>query len=128
LYEIETDAQAGVGKITTADKVPQVSTVAVDQVPPVLMVENHAGTGNSHARVPSIKFLGKRSHIKPVHLKEAESPVLQKNMTIPVIMPKAIKEGNGVDFATLKDGAMFGRPSFSQKEIDAIESGFYMEA
>jgi hypothetical protein len=132
LYELETDAQAVVGKITTADQVPPVSTVVADQAPPVSTVEssnNSVGTGSSNARVPSIKFLGKRSLIKPVahnHLKEFESPVLQQSKTNPVT-PKEIKQGNGVDFSTLQGGAMFGRPAFSQKEIDAIESGFYME-
>lgn len=115
--------QAVVDKITPADQVPSVSTIK--------SIDSPAELGNSHVRVPSIKFLGKRSLLKPVvhsNLKEVEFPVLEKIKSNPVTSPKEVKQGNGVDFSTLKGGAMFGRPPISQKEIDAIESGFYFES
>lgn len=78
----------------------------------------------SHGRIPLIKFKGKRSHIKSDVLHPVITPVPAiKASPVPKPTAKAIKEGNGVDFSTLKGGAMFGRPLFSQKEIDAIESG-----
>jgi hypothetical protein len=69
-------------------------------------------------RVPSIKFLGKRpklpiSAVKPV-------PPVKIAAATPV---KITKIGNGVDFATLKGKAWFGRPMLSDAEMEAITSG-----
>lgn len=83
----------------------------------------------SHVRSPSIKFLGKRSLIKHKTMSattaisqplQVVAPVLK---FVPVTPTRVIKEGNGVDFSTLKRGAMFGRPALSQREMDAIENG-----
>jgi hypothetical protein len=85
----------------------------------------------SHDRVPLIKFLGKRALMKVVAVTaptKVASPV-QKAAPVAVKQPvtisvaKVVKPGNGVDFSTLKGGAMFGRPALSQREMDAIENG-----
>lgn len=91
----------------------------------------HAHTeAKSHGRIPLIKFIGKRSLVKyvtPAAPAVAEviaiAPIVQKFVPIPAPSAKSIKEGTGVDFSTLKGGAMFGRPALSQREMDAIESG-----
>ena len=33
------------------------------------------------------------------------------------------KEGTGVDFRTMKGGAMFGRPEMTEREMELIASG-----
>lgn len=85
---------------------------------------------SSHGRIPSIKFLGKRSLIKTVKsVPPAISAPLQTTSAAAVQKPiqsqptKVVKEGTGVDFRTLKGGAMFGRAVMSQREMDAIENG-----
>ena len=76
-------------------------------------------------RTPLIKFVGKRSKIvtpKMVIFKAQDSsPVIQAPAQ------RIVKIGSGVDFATLKGKAMFGRPAISVKEIEAIASGGAMD-
>ena len=69
-------------------------------------------------RVPSIKFLGKRPKL-PISTAKPVPPVKIAAAT-PV---KITKIGNGVDFATLKGKAWFGRPMLSDAEMEAITSG-----
>lgn len=66
----------------------------------------------SGTRIPLIKFLGKRSLLAKASAPAASAPIF-----------RPIKEGNGVDFFTLPNSALFGRPLFSDSEIEAIESG-----
>ena len=72
----------------------------------------------SAARIPSIKFLGKRSKlpaaVAPVHLGSKE-PSLQ---TV-----SAKVASTAVPYSSLKGGAWFGRPALSPAEMAAIESG-----
>lgn len=86
---------------------------------------------NSHGRVPLIKFLGKRSLMKVVAAAaptkvaspvQIAAPVAAKQPP-PISVAKVVKAGSGVDFFTLKGGAMYGRPALSQREMDAIENG-----
>lgn len=86
---------------------------------------------NSHGRVPLIKFLGKRSLMKVVAVTapikvaspvQIAAPVTAKE-SLPTSAAKVVKAGSGVDFFTLKGGAMYGRPALSQREMDAIENG-----
>ena len=86
---------------------------------------------SSHGRIPSIKFLGKRSLIKTIKgtppailaSPQAEKTTAAVQKSIPSQPVKVLKEGTGVDFSTLKGGAMFGRAVMSQREMDAIENG-----
>ena len=73
---------------------------------------------SEHHRVPSIKFLGKRSLIKH------ETPS-HATMPFPAAQPimKTYKEGNGVDFRTMRGGAMYGRPEITDREAEMIASG-----
>ena len=100
------------------------------------VTENIASTSNipekkSHGRVPLIKFLGKRSLMKVVAVSAPTEVALPVKIAAPVAAKqpapastaKVVKAGNGVDFSTLKGGAMFGRPALSQREMDAIENG-----
>ena len=77
-------------------------------------------------RVPLIKFIGKRSLLKHAILAPhiaAAIPAGSQLISAQKQPLKVIKEGSGVDFSTLKRGAMYGRPALSQREMDAIESG-----
>jgi hypothetical protein len=83
---------------------------------------------SSHGRIPSIKFLGKRSLIKTI--KEVPPAVVAPPVAVKATTAvqqsqpvKVVKAGTGVDFSTLKGGAMFGRAVMSQREMDAIENG-----
>ena len=71
----------------------------------------------STARVPSIKFIGKRSlaaadhHHQPVVAVVAPAAVpaaVPKPSTTATVSKKVV--GNGVDMLSLKDGAWYGRP------------------
>ena len=80
-------------------------------------------------RTPLIKFVGKRSKIvtpkMAIFKAQASSPVIQAGNPSPA--QRIVKIGSGVDFATLKGKAMFGRPAISVKEIEAIASGGAMD-
>ena len=131
LYELETslDAAAAIAKPSEhAAAAPATSASA-----PAHTEEK------SHGRIPLIKFIGKRSLVK--HNEVATPAVVVAAPAVVVAAPKIvapaqliqefkpvppariIKEGNGVDFSTLKRGAMFGRPALSQREMDSIENG-----
>ena len=79
-------------------------------------------------RTPLIKFVGKRPKnvtpnvviLKP-QIANQSFPVIQAGNPSPA--QRVVKRGSGVDFATLKGKAMFGRPAISVKEIEAIASG-----
>ena len=83
------------------------------------------GSSAAAVRVPSIKFLGKRSNKfsesikKPVGVVPAVSSVPKVDTKV----VKQVKVGSGVEFTTLSDKAWFGRPKLSVNEILAIESG-----
>ena len=74
-------------------------------------------------RVPMIKFLGKRSHLKAPLQQKSASAALVSPATVSSPPKQRMREGSGVDFMTLNGGAWYGRPRLSQKEMDAIESG-----
>lgn len=120
MYELETEIGAG----------------SVIKAPLEMVSASSPSTQNlvnadlkSHSRSPSIKFLGKRSLMKHTVVSAAtiKAPVLEEKKTpqkfVPVTPSRVLKEGTGVDFSTLKRGAMFGRPALSQREMDAIENG-----
>lgn len=78
-------------------------------------------------RVPLIKFVGKRAR-GPVQT----NPQVFLAQTLPTAAPqvaarptasKVVKVGTGVDFATLKGKAWFGRPTVSELEMEAVQSG-----
>jgi len=75
-----------------------------------------------------IKFMGKRDHVK--RHTDSIVPAKQKVLSLPAkvaaapsVHPPAAREGTGVLFTTLKDKGFYGRPKFTLKEIEAIESG-----
>ena len=108
----------------------------------------HLSSTNSN-RIPLIKFIGKRSNIKVDNTVITSTQLSSNNNTIRSTISSAsslssntkqsaktttttttimsIKgtsiPGSGVDFRTLKGGAMFGRPPISLKEMEEIESG-----
>jgi hypothetical protein len=73
----------------------------------------------SAARVPSIKFLGKRSRL-PVS--GAPGNVASKGIS-PQSPPAAKVASTAVAYSSLKGGAWYGRPALTPAEIAAIESG-----
>lgn len=110
LYEVDTD---GTG---TSAPVKKAETAAAPVVEAAQPVAPPAPETHTHGkRTPSIKFLGKRSHVKVEH--KTTSALVAGGA------PKPSKPQTGVDFTTLKAGAFHGRPVLSQREIDAIESG-----
>lgn len=81
----------------------------------------NASTSVAQHRTPSIKFVGKRSKAPVLRVAVSPHPVSQPQPA--AAAPKPVKVGTGVDFATLKGKAWFGRPGLSAKEMAAIESG-----
>jgi len=78
-----------------------------------------AGSASAAARLrtPLIKFThGKRTL-------PAKAPAAAPAPATVAASAKPVKVGTGVDFATLKGKAWFGRPLLSEKEMLAIESG-----
>lgn len=90
---------------------------------------------NGTTRVPLIKFLGKRTSIKNNALKPSGNSTGSTASASTSISPQTISKptmtnikgssiaGTGVDFRTLKGGAMYGRPTISLKEMEEIDSG-----
>ena len=74
-----------------------------------------------HQHVPSIKFIGKRSK-ETSHFITAQQ---KSAVPVPLSPSKPVKKSspNVKDFTVLKDKAFYGRPKFSQAEIDSIMSG-----
>ena len=77
-------------------------------------------------RVPLIKFVGKRARgpgpTKSIAQQQAFTPATSQVAVGPTAS-KVIKVGTGVDFATLKGKAWFGRPTVSALEMEAVQSG-----
>ena len=109
LYKIDTDGEATV----TAAAPPVASAPAVSSPTPVAP----APVAKTGARVPLIKFLGKRSLLPKA---APPSPVAAAAAHA---HQKVVKNGGGVIFTTLPTGAWHGRPEMSDAEIEAIESG-----
>lgn len=103
LFEIDTEGVASVAS----------STPAAAPTPAVVAVSSAPAASKPGARVPLIKFLGKRSLIKA-------APKVAKTNDSP---RQIVMEGNGEDFRSMEGGAWFGRPALSEEEIEAIESG-----
>lgn len=67
------------------------------------------------ARVPLIKFLGKRS-LLPAASVSTPTPISTANRG-------AYMDGDGLYFNSLERGALHGRPEITDAEIEAVESG-----
>jgi hypothetical protein len=119
LFELDTE-----GVASSAAAVAPASSGAAAPVQAATSAAPH-GNEKHRSRTPLIKFLGKRALLKNVgHAAAPVAPSKQpaaKVQQAPVSKP--VKEGNGVDFATLKGGAWYGRPRISEAEMNAIESG-----
>ena len=111
LWEIDTEGTATVTSSAPAAPVAQVAAAA----PPAPVA-----APQSHGRVPSIKFLGKRSLIKEVSAAAKPFPAAPAVMYPP---KKVVQQENGADFRTLEGGALHGRPRISEKEAEMIASG-----
>ena len=89
-------------------------------------------------RIPLIKFLGKRSNIKVNTIKQipvnnssrstassstSTTTTTSKTQPTPMSIKGTSTPGSGIDFRTLKGGAMYGRPAMSIKEMEEIDSG-----
>ena len=89
-------------------------------------------------RVPLIKFIGKRSgflsqhsasrfNVEPSISLSTSNTSNLKATFVPPNVSKPVKviihSPNAIEFNTLRNKAMYGRPIFYQDEIDAIESG-----
>ena len=115
LFEVDTEGAAFAALAPTAPAAPTVApqTSTPQEAPKLDESEHH--------RVPSIKFLGKRSLIKHDTPSPAAMPFLA---ALPLMaQKKLVKEGTGVDFRTMRGGAMYGRPEITDKEIEMIASG-----
>lgn len=79
-----------------------------------------------HHRIPLIKFKGKRNLIHESFVTTLPFPLVLAVPTTNNLESKphiSINEGKGVNFWELKGGAWYGRPTLSEIEISAIESG-----
>jgi len=78
-------------------------------------------------RVPLIKFVGKRARgpgpTKSVIAQQQAFTPATSQVAVGPTASKVIKVGTGVDFATLKGKAWFGRPTVSALEMEAVQSG-----
>jgi hypothetical protein len=100
-------------------------------------------------RIPLIKFIGKRSKNKVNNtvlsttqsssnntIRSSVSSTSSSSSSSSSLSSSTTKQsttnmsfkgtsipGSGVDFRTLKGGAMYGRPSISLKEMEEVESG-----
>lgn len=85
-----------------------------------------SSAASAATRIPSIKFLGKRSNIKVSESIKKPVGIIPAVSSAPKVETKVVKQvkvGSGVEFTTLSDKAWFGRPKLSLNEILAIESG-----
>lgn len=120
LYEIETDLAGYVAPNNNKNDSSKLSPSPAPPQATILPSQPHHS-----ARVPLIKFIGKRALQK----KRDDGPVpSHKPATIStsnaITSPsKLSRPQTGVDFYTLRDGAFHGRAKLSQKESEAIESG-----
>ena len=111
LYKLDTEGEATT-IATPAAAAPADAAPPSNPVPAVAPAPVHSG-----ARVPLIKFLGKRSLLPKV------APPSSTAAPVTPRVAKVYKDGGGVPFHTLGGGALFGRPVLSEAEIEAIESG-----
>ena len=122
LFELDTD---GIATSSTSTPTKATTTITTNAAPTVVVPSS---TNHHHSRTPLIKFLGKRSLLPKGTPTHSSSAVNNGNKTSAVKVmatpsSKFVKEGTGVDFATLKGGAWYGRPRISDAEMQAIESG-----
>ena len=84
-----------------------------------------SSAASAATRIPSIKFLGKRSNKFSESIKKPVGvvPAVSSAPKLDTKVVKQVKIGSGVEFTTLSDKAWFGRPKLSLNEILAIESG-----
>jgi|LauGreStaDraftv2_3_1035109.scaffolds.fasta_scaffold434794_1 hypothetical protein len=84
-----------------------------------------SSAASAATRIPSIKFLGKRSNKFSESIKKPVGvvPAVSSAPKLDTKVVKQVKVGSGVEFTTLSDKAWFGRPKLSLNEILAIESG-----
>ena len=122
LFELDTD---GISTSSAPTPTKATTTTITTNAPPTVAAAP-SSTDHHHSRTPLIKFLGKRSLLPKGSPSHSSSTVNSSNKTSVVKVmdtSKPIKEGTGVDFATLKGGAWYGRPRISDAEMQAIESG-----
>ena len=123
LFELDSEGVAS----STAAVTPASSGTAAAPVQAATSASPNGSEQHHRSRTPLIKFLGKRSLLKNGgHAAAAPAPTSSKTPAPKVLQApasKPVKQGNGVDFATLEGGAWYGRPRISEAEMNAIESG-----
>jgi hypothetical protein len=118
LYELDTEGSASITTIDVADVV--VPTVATTTTPEPMASKTEPTIEYSvHSRNPSIKFLGKDGWAK---LKIAEKKSNDSKMTIPINTTSTSSPHKTI----LVHGDIpptYGRPIFSEEEIEALLMG-----
>jgi 2-oxoglutarate dehydrogenase E2 component (dihydrolipoamide succinyltransferase) len=123
LFELDTE---GVATTTTTAAPAPAAPAAAAASQPAAASAAAAAASHTGGRTPLIKFLGKRSLLKGAASSSSAAGKVSAGaqpVARPTPVAKVVKEGNGVDFATLKGGAWYGRPRMSDAEMRAIESG-----
>lgn len=112
---------------TTRTQSISISTPSKDSSPPPKKETSSASSvhvgSESKARIPLIKFIGKRSKLPKGKASSKPTQSDQAAAQPPESASKPKKKPTGVDFFTLKGGALYGRPKISEAESEAIESG-----
>lgn len=117
IFKIDSDASVSSISLTQNAKHDGILNTTIPK-------DNKASGLKQHGRIPRIKFKGKRNlnsdiaTSTPLHLAVVSTKVsTDTKHQIPV------KVGKGVHFWEMKGGAWYGRPTMSDLEINAIESG-----
>jgi hypothetical protein len=123
LYELDTEGTATFDAAATSTSVsstpPEAPSAAVPAVAPVVAVNGAvtAAASSDHHRLPSIKFLGKQGWeaARKGHAIAEQQP------------PKSVVAGKPNAVTTLFDNTilhpMYGRPRFTDAEIEALLTG-----
>lgn len=116
LYEVETDGSIA-PPAAAQEQAQSVGTVDTS------VKVQEANIPHPKARIPMIKFLGKRS-LLPKSEPVVETKIVPSVATsVAAFSEVPTSPQTGVDFYTLKGRGFYGRPTLSDKEIEAIESG-----
>jgi hypothetical protein len=119
LYELDTDAVASVSATTAATAAESISSTKVEKTTSETKHSTLQLTATSDHRSPSIKFLGKDGwealrkgqDVSKQALNGAVSSNLSPHAVTTIIDDKKVKN------------PMYGRPKFTEAEIDALLSG-----
>jgi len=115
LYEIDTDAKASAAPKETAEKTPEPEkeqAVAVESAPETA-AKSSSGSGEFSHRTPSIHFFGKEGWAR---LKSGETPDSGASTSSPSKQATTTTVTGPIP-------PMYGRPQFTEEEIEALVMG-----